>query len=227
MGWDSWVHKYIGDYTTPDYYYLCPGGVGPDINSVSKVEACPVDVHMTGIPKKKISWMYDAQGNLDWAIRTYAMVAPNGTWQNGYQRPYGSGLPTLTMGVGVDWNMGSAATAPWGRLPNGKDLSYRGAVVQDPSGTIMLVEEPNYQGSAANEWPAFCIGPQGNDTIHQINPNDLNGAQNQGWIVYAGQSKRFNYVFHDGHVQSLKIEQTVGKGTLANPLGMWTVTAGD
>jgi len=31
----------------------------------------------------------------------------------------------------------------------------------------------------------------------------------------------------DGHVESLKIEQTIGTGTLANPKGMWTVVQGD
>ena len=34
-------------------------------------------------------------------------------------------------------------------------------------------------------------------------------------------------LFHDNHVQSLKIEQTVGRGTVTAPRGMWTVVAND
>ncbi|HVV00433.1 MAG TPA: hypothetical protein VHH88_03665, partial [Verrucomicrobiae bacterium] len=50
---------------------------------------------------------------------------------------------------------------------------------------------------------------------------------NQGMIVYKSHGNRFDYLFHDGHVQTLKIEQTVGTGTLQNPRGMWTVTRND
>jgi prepilin-type processing-associated H-X9-DG protein len=49
----------------------------------------------------------------------------------------------------------------------------------------------------------------------------------QGALLYAAHKKRFNYVFNDGHVEGLKIEQTIGTGTLTVPKGMWTVAAGD
>ena len=45
---------------------------------------------------------------------------------------------------------------------------------------------------------------------------------NQGALLYKAQNNRFNYLFCDGHVETLAIEQTVGTGTLANPAGMWT-----
>ena len=35
------------------------------------------------------------------------------------------------------------------------------------------------------------------------------------------------HLFHDGHVEPLKIEETVGSGTLAAPKGMWTMAPGD
>lgn len=44
--------------------------------------------------------------------------------------------------------------------------------------------------------------------------------------AYGLHSQRFNYLFHDGHVP-LKTTETLGTGTLANPKGMWTMTAGD
>ena len=52
-------------------------------------------------------------------------------------------------------------------------------------------------------------------------------AKNFGNDQYGIHSKRFNYLFHDNHVQALKIEQTVGNGTLDKPQGMWTIKAAD
>lgn len=37
----------------------------------------------------------------------------------------------------------------------------------------------------------------------------------------------FNYLFADGHVASLRPEETIGTGTMTSPKGMWTLTAGD
>ena len=66
--------------------------------------------------------------------------------------------------------------------------------------------------------------------------------QNQGNFTYAAHGGLFNYGFHDGHVQALKVEQTIGRGGMgaagiskpgggtynaAKPLGMWTRTPGD
>jgi prepilin-type processing-associated H-X9-DG protein len=33
---------------------------------------------------------------------------------------------------------------------------------------------------------------------------------NYGSVNYGLRSRRFNYLFHDGHVEPLKIEETVG-----------------
>ena len=52
-------------------------------------------------------------------------------------------------------------------------------------------------------------------------------AKNFGNDQYGIHSKRFNYLFHGNHLQTLKIEQTVGTVTLNNPKGNWTVAAGD
>ena len=40
-------------------------------------------------------------------------------------------------------------------------------------------------------------------------------------------TRRFNYLFIDGHVATHKITETVGRGTTNNPFGMWTMVAGD
>jgi len=50
---------------------------------------------------------------------------------------------------------------------------------------------------------------------------------NYGSVNYGLHNKRFNYLFHDGRVEPLKIEETIGSGTTAAPKGMWTMTPGD
>jgi prepilin-type processing-associated H-X9-DG protein len=45
--------------------------------------------------------------------------------------------------------------------------------------------------------------------------------------LYKAHKGRFNYLFHDGHSESLKQEQTIGTGTLTVPKGMWSVRLGD
>jgi hypothetical protein len=95
-------------------------------------------------------------------------------------------------------------------------------VVKDPAGTILLVEEPNIQNVVGNIWPCISLGPQGGGDLYQMDPSP--DAKNYGNNSYGLHSKRFNYLFH---VQALKIEQTVGSGTLAAPKGMWTVAVGD
>ena len=50
---------------------------------------------------------------------------------------------------------------------------------------------------------------------------------NEGNLLYKAQQNRFNYAYHDGHVESHRIEETIGSGTLLAPKGMWTVVVGD
>ena len=59
------------------------------------------------------------------------------------------------------------------------------------------------------------------------------GYYSEGLLLYKAHRNRFNYVFHDNHVEALKIEQTIGSGTIDGttlnngPKGMWTVAQGD
>jgi prepilin-type processing-associated H-X9-DG protein len=99
-------------------------------------------------------------------------------------------------------------------------------VVKDPASTFLLVEQPNIQNAVGNAWPAFCNGPYGAGDLYQVDPNTTD-AKNYGNDQYGIHGRRFNYLFHDNHVQALKIEQTVGIGTLNNPRGYWTVAPGD
>ena len=51
-------------------------------------------------------------------------------------------------------------------------------------------------------------------------------AANQGALIYKAHQNRFNYTFIDGHVEALKIEDTVGTGTVYAPKGMWAAASG-
>jgi prepilin-type N-terminal cleavage/methylation domain-containing protein/prepilin-type processing-associated H-X9-DG protein len=217
LSWDCWIHRYIGG-NAPDSVLvdaLTPTDLAP------KILKCPADRIPTLESDPQWGWV-------DYGLRrTYAMNSVGTNWVKDYQVPVTAGgyaLPDLTVagrhGVGIYWTGGGV-----GGLPDWDAKGYKTSVVGDPAGTILLVEEPNIQNVAGNIWPCICIGPQGQGDLYQMDPGP--DAKNFGNNEYGLHSKRFNYLFHDNHVQPLKIEQTVGTGTLANPKGMWTVTRGD
>ena len=138
-----------------------------------------------------------------------------------YSASLGAPLPKPTDGVGIYWTAATTTqNAP----------GYKSSVVLSPAGTINLVEQPSGDNIAGNVWPSFSIAPsnpdsgQGLGECYQIDPNDSN---NQGLALYQQHGKHFNYLFFDGHVSILTIQQTVGSGTTNNPKGMWTIKVGD
>lgn len=226
LSWDSWIHRYIGG-NAPDAD-LAVGLV--DIEETPRVLVCPAD------RGPKVSWL----GNPSFfGIRSYAMNSVGRNWGSEYQvdtqkRRYP--LPDLNVnnrhGVGIYWT-DAYPVADWDAR------GYKTSAVKDASGTILLVEEPGGQQAAGNEWTCISNGPQAtegggaNGNLYQIdktaprqNPTASAGV-NQGALLYSLQGQRFNYLMTDGHSEALKIEQTVGSGTLANPKGMWTNLQGD
>ncbi len=217
LSWDSWIHRYIGG-NAPDSVLvdaLVPTEWAP------KILKCPADRIPTLESDPQWGWV-------DYGLRrTYAMNGVGANWQTDFQVPTANQtypLPDLNRvgrhGVGIYWSDGGLAG-----LPDWDAKGYKASVVGDPAGTILLVEEPNIQNVAGNIWPCICIGPQGPGDLYQVDPSP--DAKNFGNNAYGIHSRRFNYLFHDNHVQALKLEQTVGTGTLANPKGMWTVMKGD
>jgi prepilin-type N-terminal cleavage/methylation domain-containing protein/prepilin-type processing-associated H-X9-DG protein len=218
LSWDCWIHHYIGGNAPNSELEnaLTPTDLAP------KILKCPAD----RIPtlESDPAWGWVAYG----LRRTYAMNSVGPNWGTDYQVPVtaqgGYALPDLTVagrhGVGIYWTGGGVAG-----VPDWDAKGYKTSVVGDPAGTILLVEEPNIQNVAGNVWPCICNGPQGSGDLYQMDPSP--DAKNFGNNEYGLHSDRFNYLFHDNHVQPLKIQQTVGTGTLANPMGMWTVKMGD
>jgi prepilin-type processing-associated H-X9-DG protein len=185
----------------------------------------------------KCSWL--AGPPIPLGLRSYAMNAVSATYGIGYQIDPKNNtypLPDLNQpgfhGVGVWWKSG----AVW---PDWEARGYATSVVRDPTGSLLLVEDAGGQQAEGNNWTCACIGPESaqngspNGNLYQIdttappqNSSSMNGVS-QGALLYKAHGNQFNYLFCDGHVQPLTIEQTIGTGTLAAPAGMWTVKAGD
>jgi hypothetical protein len=131
-------------------------------------------------------------------------------------------------GPGIYW-LDSGTTADWSAP------GYRSSVIKDPAGTILLAENTHGQQVAGNIWSCICIGPKWNsqndlyqtdNNLVQQDPN-LGTSVNQGLFLYKSQRNRFVYVFCDSHVETRKMEETIGSGTLTAPKGMWTEAQGD
>ena len=219
LAWDSWIFPYVGTKATDAE--LITGLTATYLSP--KIEKCPADRIPTSPTDPQWGWV-----NFGFR-RTYAMNSVGPNWMTDYQVPTAGQkypLPNLSVtgrhGVGIYWQDGGL---PGTGLPDWEAKGYKTSVVKDPAGTILLVEEPNIQNVVGNIWPCICNGPKGSGDLYQLDPSP--SAKNYGNDQYGIHSLRFNYLFHDNHVQALKIEQTVGKGIVTDPRGMWTVAAGD
>ena len=147
-----------------------------------------------------ISWAQYAQR------RSYSMISA--VPQSVVWTTPGSPLPRVQYGVGVMYY------APGTGLPNNEAPGYKTTVVAKPSETLMLAENPKTNNIVGNVWPAVTWNPG----------DELSG---YGGPVYTLHGKRFIYLFHDGHAQPIRPQDTVGRGNMTTPFGMWTITPDD
>jgi len=223
ISWDSYINRYIGGNASDQDMQL---GYMWD-GSAPKVLLCPSDRFA------KVNW---CGGSNPWfAMRSYSMVGcgPNQGANADYQRDPANGLPNLSLpgklSIGIYWSAPNASSANWDAI------GFQQTAVRDPAGTILLCENTHGQQCAGNIWTCICNGPQSTSAndLYQIDNNvalqdpNAQASVNQGALLYKAQKSRFNYVFNDGHVETLKIEQTIGGGTLTVPRGMWTAVGGD
>jgi len=124
--------------------------------------------------------------------RSYAMPRPNSAI-----------YPAAGCGVGISTLRLDELPLPVAKIKT--------SAVPDPSGTIMLLENPNV-GNYAGGTPCSWVN---DGFFYTTNPPTFHG----GGI--------FSWLFVDGHVESLQPIKTVGTGTLATPAGMWTLRSGD
>ena len=214
LSWDDYLHRYIGG-TAPDADLIVgiSGGIA-DKGSIPKILKCPAD-------KIEITIVWAVFGQR----RTYAMnyAGPDFTLTS-----RSAPLPPPDYGVGVYYDM--YGTAP-GSLPDWEARGYKDDVARDPSGTILLVEQPEGGNICGNDWPSFCMGPTGpaGGGYPEQTPYQVVKGERQKWSAstYGLHGGRFNYLFHDGHVGLYRMEDTVGSGTMTAPKGMWTMKVGD
>jgi prepilin-type N-terminal cleavage/methylation domain-containing protein/prepilin-type processing-associated H-X9-DG protein len=218
LAWDDYIHKYIGG-TASDTTLLNNAGTIPP-QYCPFIEQCPSDK----LPLAP--YAVDIGQRRTYSVNSVGPIQGSDYQVDPINRTYP--LPAIKHGIGMYWWESSFGQADWDAK------SYKTPVVPDNSGTILLAEEPNFQNIAGNEWPCISIGPQsptasGNDDLYQTVFGGGTGGntQNHGNNEYGLHSGRFNYLFHDNHVAALKMDQTIGSGTLANPLGMWTIIPGD
>lgn len=216
LSWDDYLHRYIGGSAPNEDLILGISGVVAGPGSIPRILKCPADRIQIGI---------------DWAPfshrRTYAM-----NWAGpSFQISSRSGpLPPPTYGVGVYYNLRGSAP---GSLPEWEPQGYPESVAAEPSGTLLLAEQPNGRNAAGNDWPSFCAGPGYNppgglppDCVQLSRASSFNSIP-YGVAAYGLHARRFNYLFHDGHVAIHPVTATVGTGTTNAPRGMWTLTPGD
>ncbi len=246
VSWDSWLYGYIGGSlsTLPDdmkngvYADNLADGFGAGLPIGLKILACPADTF------PKVAWMM-AGGVPQYANRSYAMNACGTGPGPLVQVDPKNGLPPVSSpgfhGVGIYWSNPSGTTLDWSAK------GYQSTVVRDPSGTILLCELANSQNCAGNCWCSCACGPYssggGWGGMYQIDisaPTDFktlsgNNSYSEGKLLYKAQNNRFNYAFHDGHVETLRYEDTIGTVSagvqtairLQQPQGLWTVAGGD
>jgi prepilin-type N-terminal cleavage/methylation domain-containing protein/prepilin-type processing-associated H-X9-DG protein len=111
------------------------------------------------------------------------------------------GLVSDTMACGV------GTVIVFGIFPP-PNVIIKASLVRAPSGTLELLENPYYANIAGSPW---C--------------GNLNSAPTDAPTGF--HKSRFSWLFVDGHVESLTPTQTIGKGTLQAPQGMWTLNPYD
>jgi prepilin-type N-terminal cleavage/methylation domain-containing protein/prepilin-type processing-associated H-X9-DG protein len=223
VSWDSYINRYIGGNASD---------LDMQVGTMWQGEAplvlvCPADKF------PKVNW---CGGMNPWfAMRSYSMVGcgPNQGANADYQRDPKNGLPNITLpgklSIGIYW------TAPAATGGDFEALGFQQTAVRDPAGTILLCENTHGQQCAGNIWTCICNGPQSlsQNDLYQVDNNvalqdpNIQNSVNEGNLLYKAHKSRFNYVFNDGHVETLRMEQTVGSGTMTAPRGMWSMMPGD
>ena len=216
LSWDDYIHRDIGGADTEADLILGISGAVSDPGLIPKILRCPADRIEIGINYAPYSRRRTYAMN--WAGPSFIVGTRNGP------------LPPATHGVGVYYNLRGSTP---GALPDWEPPGFKETVIGDPSGTLLLVELPNGRNAAGNDWPSFCAGP-GSGVPGGVTPDCVQLASastfntiSYGAAAYGLHARRFNYLFHDGHVSIHRVTETVGTGTTNSPKGMWTMVPGD
>ena len=244
--WDTIVYSYMGGgngqpKTQQQFGEYANDPEDADTLGISpglKIMACPFDT-LPAFPKDGAWMTTPGGGQLILAIKDYEMAGAGsqGSQDAGvlYQRPISLGLPSVNtpdfQNVGIYWAGGQLDRATL-NLPG-----FPETVVRHPSASILLAEVATSANNEGQIWPCCCVGAMtsngggsggwGNlyqvDTSATQNAATLGAGQyNEGQQLYRAQRNRFNYAFHDGHVEALTYQQTTNAAG-----GMWNVVTSD
>ena len=216
LSWDDYLNRYIGANSPESDLILGISGASAGAASVPKILKCPADNIQAGIDYAPYSSRRTYAVN--WAGPQFVLTSATAP------------LPPAKYGIGIYYNLRGSEG---GKLPNWEPRGYGSSVIEDPAGTILLVELPNGRNAAGNDWPSFCAGPGSaipgglsSDCVQLSRSSSFNKIS-YGSAAYGLHGNRFNYLFHDGHVSILKVTDTVGSGSTNSPKGMWTMVSGD
>jgi prepilin-type N-terminal cleavage/methylation domain-containing protein/prepilin-type processing-associated H-X9-DG protein len=217
LTWDDYIHRNIGGTASDMDLQM---GVTPP-GKTPKILRCPAD--RIEFPKAE-SWLNEFAArrsySMNWAGPSFMLSSANAP------------LPVSGLkGIGVFYNLRGSAPNTFNWEPRGFKVNQ----VTDQAGTILLAELANGRNMAGNDWPSFCAGPGpatpggvSEDCVQTTSVARISSTDHTyGSLSYGLHSKRFNYLFHDGHVGLHTTAETIGRGTAANPMGMWTMVAGD
>ena len=194
--WDDMLNESLGGHASQadKEAQLMPAQFAP------KVLVCPADI--LAIPPD-----YAALGC---AKNSYAMVCAFGA-----PRDPALGLLPLEQAGGVGaWWKAVRATAIEYEMRN-----YKTSDVKLPSRAINFVEYSSQQIGAANA--GNFAGNNARCACYAPGSQIAATTGSSGTTSLALHSGRFNYLFHDNHVETLKLEQTISGTDLTQPSGMW------
>lgn len=220
QSWDDYLDKYLGGNYTDAIKTSFPQG---PTQTPPKTILCPSD--RIGLSS---AWPTSFR-------RTYSMTLHNMQTTNWPPNPVNN------TGVGLFYDYTDfypnfvstwgAVVPPFttlkadGRYNSNNLAAVRGAILQDAAGTIIQVERAHYQNLAGSRiFPAWHIAD-----VHVQTGTGVNGADSYPGIQPAQyHNESFNYLFSDGHVETLLPGKTVGAlGNINAPRGMWTINPKD
>jgi prepilin-type N-terminal cleavage/methylation domain-containing protein/prepilin-type processing-associated H-X9-DG protein len=254
VSWDDLMHSYLGGIESQDQVRAWEpqrgqGGRSADVTNGTAVPAFKV----LKCPSNKL---FNGDGRFPGALRSYALPAhsmsnqvptaqiPHATWFN---VPYWPPSSANGSGVGIHWredHLGTGSTPivwnpidPWNNNANPRrQTSVTEGMTIETSNTILLTEHGRGERAAlaqTNSGAAARRSQQGSldhQIINAANIHLIAGLANASYIdPNSYHQGNYNYLFVDGHVETLNPATTLGRTntTLSGQSGMWTIRPAD
>jgi prepilin-type N-terminal cleavage/methylation domain-containing protein/prepilin-type processing-associated H-X9-DG protein len=221
-GWDKLLFKYVGGEISSTYASWLP----PKTETPANLFTCPADKYFTNPISSGV-----ARVQRSYAIPRYRIDSATGAINGNspINLPYN---PSVQTGVGAVYHLGRSMqftpNAPTNVAFSACKVSnlpaVRTALVQDPSGTILMTERLAGNGEqVVGHWIAWVDkAVSGGFGRHQANqPTGLTEAQ----LIAQHHNDGFNYAFVDGHVEFLPPGKTTTN--TQTQTGMWSIRPND